>query len=87
MCPYQGHHFLYTMDRIIFDNRKHEYEVMRMQTFYLLQPHLDLKKGNVTRPSDLMSFQWDAESIKKIELDPENFTEDSFAALDNLYNK
>lgn len=39
---------------------KHDYDLTRWQTFLLLQPHIDNKKGNLNKPTDLVRFEWDA---------------------------
>ena len=38
---------------------KHDYNLSRWQTFMLLQPHIDSKKGNMKTPMDLVKFDWD----------------------------
>ncbi len=81
MSPLEAHFFMYTQDRIIFEQRKHEYEVMRLQTFHINRAHQDFKKGHIRKPSDLIPMPWDND-LPEFEINPENYTEDAFAALD-----
>jgi len=48
---------------------KHDYNLARWQTFMLLQPHIDSKKGNMKKPTDLVKFDWD--EVKVIPLNTE----------------
>lgn len=41
---------------------KHDYNLARWQSFLLLQPHIDSKKGGMKSPLDLVKFEWDAEA-------------------------
>jgi len=42
---------------------KHDYNLSRWQTFMLLQPHIDSKKGNMKTPMDLVKFDWDEAKV------------------------
>jgi hypothetical protein len=80
MTPSEAHFFVYAKDRILFEERKHEYELMRKQTYYLLQPYGSQKKP-IPRPDRLMPFSWD----KQIKINLEDFSEARFAALEERY--
>jgi hypothetical protein len=43
---------------------QHDYDLARWQTFLLLQPHIDSKKGNMRYPEDLVKFEWDEKHTK-----------------------
>lgn len=43
--------------RVIEMQERSEWERMRMQTFYLLQPQV--KKNSLRKPTQLMKFDWD----------------------------
>jgi hypothetical protein len=55
---------------------QHDYDLARWQTFLLLQPHIDSKKGNMKTPTDLVKFEWDDnhKNKEKIELTAEQKT-------------
>jgi len=63
MSRSQAHHFLFIQNFLNTRKRKTEYEIMRTQTYYLTQIHLDKK----TTPQKLMPFPWDNEGDKKVE--------------------
>lgn len=82
LSPAEAHFFIYTRDRIIFEDRKHDYELMRHQTFLLLSPYLD-SKSRIKKPSDLITFEW--ESNNQAQINPADFTEDAFQLAEKKY--
>ena len=85
MSPLEVHPFLFTQDHIIFEQRKHDYEVMRLQAYHLARLQIDLAKAGIKGPSDLIPFVWDKEVTKVIDLNPEDYTEDAFLLAEKRY--
>lgn len=83
LCPAEAHFFIYTKDKIVFEERKHEYELVRLHAFYTLSPHFDKKKNTIKKPSDLLPFPWD--QVKIVPLNLEEYTEEAFKKLDEKY--
>lgn len=73
----QAHLFIYTKQRIKEEELKQQMEVMRLQTFYMLKPHL---KDSINKPSKLMPFHWEIEPILDVEAV-------NFDAFDRLFQK
>ncbi len=44
---------------------QHDYEVARLQAFWLMQPHV--KKGWLRRPTQLSTFMWEREGVEMTE--------------------
>jgi len=63
---------------------KHDYNITRWQSWMLLQPHIDSKKGGMKSPIDLVRFDWDEEA-KVIPLKSE-FTEQQKKIIENMDN-
>ena len=78
----EAHFFILTRDHIIFEERKHDFEVMRLQTFYQMSPYYG-KKNKPRKPSSLMPFSWDP--VIKIDINPEDFNEDAFKRSEDLF--
>jgi len=63
---------------------KHDYNITRWQSWMLLQPHIDSKKGGLKSPVDLVRFDWD-EGAKVIPLKSE-LTEEQKKIIENMDN-
>lgn len=63
---------------------KHDYNITRWQSWMLLQPHIDSKKGGLKSPVDLVRFDWD-ERAKVIPLKSE-LTEEQKKIIENMDN-
>jgi hypothetical protein len=63
---------------------KHDYNITRWQSWMLLQPHIDSKKGGMKSPIDLVRFDWDEEA-KVIPLKSE-LTEEQKKIIENMDN-
>ena len=61
---------------------KHDYDLARWQSFLLLQPHIDSKKGNLNSPVDLVRFEWD----KKQAPITQELTEEQLRVISNMDN-
>jgi hypothetical protein len=60
---------------------QHDYDLARWQTFLLLQPHIDSKKGNLRTPQDLVRFEWDEKPNKQA---PKQITEEQLALINSI---
>lgn len=84
LTPKEGHYFLFTKDRIVYEQRKHDFEVMRLQTFHLMRPHMS-KNSTINSPAKLMPFIWDKSPI--VEINKDRYTEEEFKKLEAKYLK
>jgi|GEM_PF-4136968 hypothetical protein len=73
----EAHFFLYTQNEIKKQELREQMEVMRLQTFYMLKPHL---KDSINKPSKLMPFHWESEPILDVQAV-------DFDAFDKLFQK
>lgn len=81
LTPGEAHFFIYTKDKIVFEERKHDYEVMRRQTRVLASPYL--KKNSNPTEEEFMPFSWDKGRV--VSVIPELLTPEAWAAADARY--
>lgn len=74
----QAHFFLYTKDKLTQRKYRDQAELVRLQTFILMQPHLTKK---INKPSDLMPFEWD----NIIPIAPPKIEESDYMQLDKMF--
>jgi hypothetical protein len=82
MSPSEAHFFIYTQDKIKANEARRQYEVMRLQTLYLLKPYQDSKRPSPTAEK-LMPFPWDKKQL--VEIDPADWTEERFKEAERRY--
>lgn len=82
MNPSEAHRFVFTRDQIIFEQRKHEEEITRKQTYFLLQPY-----GSDAKPIPKPEKFWPLPGDKNVpEMTPEELTPEAWEQLDKRYN-
>lgn len=76
----EAHFFLYTQQEIKKQEIRQQMEIMRLQTFYMLKPHL---KDAINKPSKLMPFNWEKpEKVSILDLESVNF-----GAFETMFKK
>lgn len=80
MNPREAHPFLVTRAAIIEDQRRHEYELMRIQTYKLFP---NFSKTYQPTMDAFLPFTWDKARV--FNLDMEQFSEDAFRMAEQRY--
>ncbi|WP_192820169.1 hypothetical protein [Rufibacter sp. LB8] len=83
MTPKEAEPFIYMQDKIIYEEYKRNADLLRLQTYYIVAPHVKFKEANIKKPSDLINYPWDKKLVITIKL--EDYTEDKFIELEKRY--
>jgi hypothetical protein len=83
MTPKEGYNAMKTKSKLIENDTRLQYELTRLNIFYLINIQLDLE-NRMRKPEDLMMFSWET---KELEHQIDEMTEDRWLELDKKYEK